>query len=131
MQERRALTQNGICHLIYEIRMPPLPEGQAKARILSFLTAITETVEEGAERMLARLAAQYENDKDPKKRFRHRPYLLSLSFEITEEKRSFTVHQTIQLSRSGRMLLSRKKAARFDKKSGRLSKCETNPHRFH
>ena len=127
MQERRALTQNGICHLIYEIQMPPLPEGQAKARILSFLTAITETVEEGAERMLARLAAQYENDKDPKKRFRHRPYHLSLSFALAEEKHCFLMCQTMQLSRSGRILFTKKKAARFDKKSGRPLKCETKP----
>ena len=107
MQQRRALTHNGICHLILEVHRPELPGTAAGGRIESFLSAVEATVQTRAEQALPRLAAHYESDPDPRKRFRHRPYLLSLSFEITEPGRYLRMRAVLRLSKSGRTLFEK------------------------
>ncbi|MBP3606335.1 MAG: hypothetical protein J6J66_07040 [Clostridia bacterium] len=120
MGERLEFSHNGICHLILGYAPPALTDGRAQARILRFLDAAYASVKAEAEAALSRLAARYEADPDPKKHLRHRPYLLSLSFSLTKEKNFYRLDECLSLTRSGRSLAEKRRAARFDLQSGRL-----------
>ena len=120
MGERYELSEGGIRLLILEISMPALPEGEAGKRIREFLASVREAAKGSAEGALSRLSEKYESDPDPKKRFRHRPYLLALSFSSEKKKRYHRIEMKVTLSKGGRVLFEKKRAARFDLQSGRL-----------
>ncbi len=122
MDERLEFCHNGISHLICVVSLPALPEGKAGKRIESFLTAASQAAKKNAERALAHLAERYEKDPDPKKRFRHRPAYLSLSFSLSEEKTHYRIEQRLLLTRGARTLFEKRRAARFDLQSGRFIK---------
>lgn len=120
MYERKELSADGVCHLVYEYSLPALPEGRASERIQKFLTDLCRELQKSAEEALPRLAERYESDPDPKKALRHRPLLLSLVFSLTKKRSASIVTATLTLSRSGRTLAKRERVLRFDLQSGYL-----------
>ena len=122
MGERYDFSESGVHLLTLEIFMPALPEGVAGERIGTFLRSVADTVKQGAENALPRLFSQYESDPDPKKRFRHRPCRLSLSFSLCEQKGYYRLQERLALTKGGRLLSEKQRAARFDLQSGRFLK---------
>jgi hypothetical protein len=120
MDERYEFSEGGMRLLILEISFPERPEGVAGERLGAFLSAAAQAVRQSAEDAIPRLFSRYENDPDPKKRFRYRPFVLSLSFSTEKKKRYYLVTERITLTRGGRVLFEKKRAARFDLQSGRL-----------
>lgn len=120
MDERYEFSEGGMRLLILEISFPALPEGTAGERLGAFLLSAAKAARQSAEDAIPRLFSSYENDPDPKKRFRHRPFVLSLSFSTEKKKRYYLVTERITLTRGGRILSEKQRAARFDLQSGRL-----------
>ena len=122
MGERYDFSESGVHLLTLEISMPVLPEGAAGERIGGFLRSVADTVKQGAKNARPRLFSQYESDPDPKKRFRHRPCRLSLSFFLCEERGYYRLEEQLALTKGGRLLSQKQRAARFDLQSGRYLK---------
>jgi hypothetical protein len=120
MDERYEFSEGGMRLLILEISFPERPEGVAGERLGAFLSAAAQAVRQSAEDAIPRLFSRYESDPDPKKRFRYRPFVLSLSFSTEKKKRYYLVTERITLTRGGRILSEKQRAARFDLQSGRL-----------
>ena len=120
MEERvERLCADGRCFVEFFCQFPDLPENAACARIEKSVTQACETVLLCAEKAAAALAARYAESLDPHKHLRLRPLRLRLSFFSEEEKRAYRITWRLCLSRGGRSLLQKEKAARFDKQSGR------------
>ncbi len=124
MHEQQELSQNGVCHLICEYTIPPLPEGKAGARIEKALTALKDAALARAEAALPTLAARYAESTDPKKHLRHRPLFLLLEFSAEEKGRALRIAWTLSISRGGRILSNARGAMRFDKQSGYPLPCK-------
>ena len=120
MRERLKFSHNGICHLILEYTLPAPPRDKAEERILGFLDTAYASVKAKAEAALPRLVEHYSSNPDPKKHLRHRPCLLSLSFSLIKEKKFYRLDECLSLTRGGRTLYEKRRAARFDLQSGRL-----------
>lgn len=119
-REARRLCADGRCFIEFDCLFPDLPKGAVGVRIEKSLSAARDAVLARAEQTLSSLAAKYRESRDPHKHLRQRPLCLRLSFFLEEEKRAYRITWRLSLSRGGRVLAKKEKAARFDKQSGRI-----------
>ena len=120
MEGKEEFSKDGILYLTLLYSLPHPPEGKAGKRIRGFIEEIFSLTKSRANSALERLSARFEADENKRKHLLHRPLLLSLCIWLGEEERSYRLEASFCLSRCGRMLRETKKAARFDKKSGRF-----------
>lgn len=114
------LCADGRCFIEFACHYPDLPTNAVGRRIQKQLSEARDAVFVLAEQARDSLAKEYRESREPHKHLRQRPIKLLLSFVLEEEKRAYRITWRLCLSRGGRMLWEKEKAARFDKQSGRI-----------
>ncbi len=103
----KTYTEGGIPHLRLSLSLPQL-EGANTKRCNRFYEEQQQTlIKLAEERLLPRLIRRYEESEDPRKRFRNRPHILTLTCLCREIDGRLFCERCLLLSHRGRKLYRR------------------------
>lgn len=109
----RAFGRGGIPYCEVSISLP-VAKGEGEERVNRFYEKIAEAVLTlGRETVLPQAKAQYEGSKDPRIRFTHRPYRLSLTCKLHSQENNWELIRTLTLTRRNRTLFCEKAKERI------------------
>ncbi len=113
------LTHSGVKLAAYLIAYPETEEAPV---IGAFCRRYAEAFEAAIGGCIRdRLVDEYERSADPKKRFRHRPAEITLSYRVTQDTDGiFSIVWYAQISRRGETIFCRKSAQTWDAQGGTL-----------
>ena len=107
-KDRRTYTEEGITFAEVTLAIPTTEdEGPTGKRLTRYYTSLADGALQIGERLLLpRSRARYEASVDPRRRFRHRPYCLTLTATLSPCGEDTEVTRILTLTHRGRRLYS-------------------------